>query len=114
EGSVFFRKDRKKWIAQVTINGKPVTRSADTKEGAEELLLQLLRLVRQHAAESTSEQSLGQYLASWLERKRLHRDIRPHTYQCYVGRLRHVVDMIGTYPLEDLKPVHFTDAWTDL
>lgn len=113
-GTIFYRADRARWIAEVTIDGKSRSRSAQTKEEAEQYLAILLRGVDEHALVDTDRQTLGQFLADWLTRRQVRGNLRARTYLGYRAALRHVVDEIGMIPLGDVRARHIERMYDHL
>ena len=68
EGSIFYRQDRKHWVAQLKLEGgKCKTRSAKTRAQARELLRQMQRELEQGTLATGQKQTVKHYLEYWLE-----------------------------------------------
>jgi hypothetical protein len=68
EGSIFYRKDRQQWIAQLKLEGgKYKTRSANTRAQAREQLKQMQRELEQGTLVTGQKQTVRHYLEYWLE-----------------------------------------------
>lgn len=68
EGSVFYRRDRKKWVAQITLEDGGIKQSYhDKREEAADALQDLLYEQKQGILATGPKQTLGQYLEPWLE-----------------------------------------------
>ena len=105
EGSVFYRKDRKQWIAQIKLEGgKYKTRSAKTQREASEKLKKMQRELEQGTLATGPRQTVGQFLEHWLER--VHKStIRESSYFRYRTILnQHLLPGLGHIQLQKLTP----------
>ena len=112
DGSVFFRKKRQSWCAQLSINGKPVVRYAKTKVEASKKL-QDLRNERDHGAlDRSGMKTVAEWSIEWLDYKssrikattvvRYEKDIRININPL-LGRLK-----LGNLSTNDVAKLHST------
>lgn len=104
EGSIYERKDRGKWVAQLRKpNGKRETIYADTKGEARAKLDTLRRQVAAGMHTTTdSEKKTKVFAQEWLEDKR--HDIKDGTSLIYEAILKHHLGSIGDVALKDVTP----------
>jgi integrase len=118
EGSVFWDKRRRRWIAEVSTidpTGKPkrVARSAKTQAEALRLLKQLRRLADEGLLTSGRPPTVAQFLAQWLEGQR--HALRPRTWEGYESVIRtRLVPELGRLRLDGLTPAHLAAAYDRL
>jgi integrase len=107
EGSIFYREDRKRWVAQIKLeDGKLKTRSAKTQREASVQLKQMQRELEQGTLATGPHQTIGQFLEHWLER--VHKPtIRESSYVRYRTILnQHLLPGLGSLQLQRLTPEH--------
>lgn len=100
EGSVYFRKSDKKWVASVTLeNGKRKVVYASTQQEAIKKRNALIREQEQGKIVTKPGQTVAQYLEYWLDVYK--QSIRPRSYERYKQIVRlHVVPVIGKMRLD--------------
>jgi integrase len=113
EGSVFYREDRKRWIAQLKLeNGKLMTRSARTKIEASMQLKQMQRELEKGLLVPASQQTVKQFLEHWLEDVHKPPSVRINTYRIYRQYLdHHVLPALGHVRLQKLTPEHVQELY---
>jgi integrase len=107
EGSLFYREDRNRWVAQIKLeNGRLKTRSAMTQREAAAQLKNMQRELEQGTMVASSRQNTGQFLEHWLER--IHKPtIRESSYIRYRSILKqHLLPALGSIQLQKLTPEH--------
>ena len=68
EGSIFYRRDRKQWVAQISLeNGRTKQVYCKKREEAADVLQEMLYEQKQGILATGVKQTLGQYLEFWLE-----------------------------------------------
>ena len=105
EGTVFYREDRKQWVAQITLDDG--TRKAyyfKTEKEAIEKKTQLLYEMKQGILATGKQQKLRDYLEQWLEE--VHRPtVRLSTYLNYRRNLdKHILPALGNIQVQKLTP----------
>ena len=69
EGSIFYRRDRKQWVAQISLeNGRTRQVYRKKREEAADALQEMLYEQKQGILATGAKQTLGQYLEFWLEK----------------------------------------------
>jgi integrase len=103
EGSIFYRKDRKQWVAQLKLEGsKYKTRSAKTRAQARELLRQMQREQEQGTLATGQKQTVKHYLEYWLEVYGPH--LRLNSRRLYRQLLDiHLLPVLGHVSLRNLS-----------
>ncbi len=106
EGSVYFRRSDKKWVASVTLeNGKRKVVYASTQQEAIKKRNALIREQEQGKIVTKPNQTVAQYLEYWLGVYK--QSIRPRSYERYEQIIRlHIVPVIGKMRLDKLLPQH--------
>lgn len=118
EGSVFWDRRRRRWIAEVSTvdpTGKPkrVSRSAKTQAEALRLLRELQRQAEQGLLPAGRPPTVAQFLAQWLEGQR--HSLRPRTWDGYESIVRtRLVPQLGRLRLDQLTPAHLAAAYDRL
>ena len=104
EGSIFQRKDGL-WVAQLTIQGKHVTKYFHSQSECREWLKATRAQVENGLTLSGAQTTLAAYLSEWLVA--ISSSIRPKTYRQYQQIVRqHIVPTLGNFKLEHLRPDH--------
>lgn len=99
DGTVYYDEARKKWCAQLYVDGRKRRRFAANKRDAGRLLAKL----RQNAERAVSDALLTDYLAEWLEHKEGD-GTRTNTLGGYRSRVAALQGGIGHIRLCDLTP----------
>ena len=119
EGSIFQRKDGR-WVAQISRDGKLITRYAKSQP---EALAKLLEL-RTEAGEEpvlpaapppppvTTSPTLSDWISQWLEINELL--LRPSTFRAYHDSIAFVSTILGDTPLNQLTPLNLSRAYVAL
>jgi hypothetical protein len=108
------------WGYVVDVGRDPVTgkRRQRTKSGfetrceAEAAVRVVLEEVRTGADVRPSTQTVGEYLAGWLERVKP--GLRPTTWDGYRKDVAHVTSRLGAVPLQQLQAVQLEDCYAEL
>lgn len=112
EGSVFQRKEDRKWVASITLdNGKRKVLYGKTKKEVTEKLIKVRSEQQQGMLSVNSKTKLSEYIEGWLESYK--RGVRPNTHQraCEIMRL-HVLPTLGSIQLDKLTPQHLDRLYT--
>jgi hypothetical protein len=83
-----------------------------TKREAEEAVRVVLDEVRTGAYVQPSTETVGEYLAGWLERVKP--NLRRTTWDGYRKDVAHVTSRLGAVPLQALKPVQLEACYAEL
>lgn len=105
EGSIYQRKEDNMWACSVTLeNGKRKAIYGKTRKEVADKLATLLHDQQRGMLVENSQQTVEQFLTSWLENTHKHR-IRPRTYERYKEAIDlHIVPALGHYQLQKLTP----------
>lgn len=102
EGSVYYDRSERTWIARISVDGKRYRRRATSELAAKQILEDLRR---RYAQGPVAAMRLGDYLDEWLEGVRS--SVRPSTFTSYSGHVRmHIKPVIGTIGVATLEPRH--------
>lgn len=107
EGSIFQRKEDKKWVASITLeNGKRKVFYGMTKKEVTEKLIKARSEQQQGMLITEPEQTVAQFLTHWLENTQKE-SVRPRTYERYEEIIRlHIVPVLGRHQLQKLTAQH--------
>jgi integrase len=103
EGSIFYRDDRKQWVAQISLeNGKTRQRYRKTRGEAAKALQEMLREQQQGSLVTEKDQTVQQYLEHWIEN--VHKKaIRLSSYMEYRKLIaKHILPGLGHIKLQRL------------
>jgi integrase len=104
EGTIYKRKDGT-WAAQVSIQGRRLTKYTKTQSEARTWLRTTLNQVDNGITFLGAQMELGKYLEQWLVTVKT--SVRPKTYEQYKQIVTsHIVPILGHIKLKDLRPDH--------
>jgi len=100
EGAIW--QERKKWRAAVTIEGRRITRSFDTKAECKVWLRETHDQIRQGMTFKTSSITFGEFIQQWIT---IHKtQLSPKTAVRYEQLIRdYIIPQLGTIKLRDLR-----------
>jgi len=101
-GGLFYREDRKEWVAQIALgNGKIKQVYRKKQEDAAEILNQMLYEYRRGTLVTEKDQTVKQHFEHWLE---VHKSkVRLSTYLQYCRHVKkHILPMLGHLSLQRL------------
>jgi integrase len=105
QGSVYQRGSDKRWVAQVTIQGKHHMKYFSSQPEAEDWLNQTILQIRQGIPIAGTRVVLAAYFSSWLEIMSL--SLRPKTWIHYRQVVtKHILPILGNIFLQELQPYH--------
>ncbi|MGB3700832.1 MAG: site-specific integrase [Anaerolineales bacterium] len=103
EGCIYFRKERNEWCAQISLNGKRLTRYEKTQRECRDWVRTTLTQIDGGLSMDGLRMTLKQYADSWLENKSL--SLRPNTIILYRKTLtQHILPVLGKLILRDIQP----------
>jgi integrase len=113
EGTIYQRKDGR-WVCAITLaSGERKTYYGPTRRAVQQHLTDALKNVKDGVPLPTGNQSVAQFLASWLET--VEPSLRPRTFERYEQMLRlHVVPTLGKLPVSQLAPQHVQQLYARL
>jgi integrase len=110
EGTIYKRPNGT-WAAQVTVDGKRLTKYAKTQRECRQWLKETLGQIDQGLTAGVAKITLEQYLLRWLETVKS--VLRPNTYLQYVQVCRdHIIPKLGKIRLRDLRPDHIQTLYS--
>jgi integrase len=114
EGSIFYREDRKRWIAQITLeNGQTRTSSHKKREEAAQALQEMLHEQRQGSLITAKNQTVQQFLQDWFTNVQRPPTVRLSTYNGQHLLLeKHILPALGHLPLRKLSLDHLNRFYT--
>jgi len=102
EGSIFKRKDGL-WVAQVTIQGRHMSKYAKTQKDARNWLQQTLSQIQKGMSITAARVTLNEFLEEWLETHKS--SVRSKTIHQYSQVAhQHIIPYLGDVKLKDLRP----------
>ena len=107
EGSVWFSKQRKKWVAQFTLpNGKRRSKSCATKKEALDWITAEKSKASKGLFVADDQMKLGDFLASYMSNVAEH-SLRPTTLQSHWSLINnHIIPELGNIRVSKLQPHH--------
>jgi integrase len=113
EGSIYRRNDGR-WVGEITIEGRKrkFVYGKTRKEVQEKLQAAFQEKQQGIVLEGTLRQTLGQFLADWLENSQK-QTVRPRTYERYEEIVRlHIAPVLGRHRLQKLSAQHVQAFYT--
>ena len=102
EGSIYKRGNR--WCAQVSLNGRRLTKYFDTQRECREWIKETQAQIDEGTAVATP-QTLDEFLDAWLETVKP--SMRPQSHGTYAWNVRHhIIPGLGNIRLRELRPDH--------
>ncbi len=110
EGSIFYRPDHKKWVAQVSLNGKRITKYFNTQRECRQWVKEMIALSDNGLTFDEMHITLEEYALIWLASKE--QAIRPGTMEQYSQILeQHILPILGEIRLKDIRPIHLRQLY---
>lgn len=102
EGSIFKRTNGT-WCAQVSVEGKRISKYFKTKKEASDWLLEMRNKLKSGISLAGAQTTLAEYFSEYLKANKT--TIRPNTHFQYSQIVRqHILPMLGKIKLDELKP----------
>ena len=112
EGSIYQRGNGR-WVAQVRIKGKRISKSFDTQKECQVWIRQLREQIESGIRINAAKMAVGEYLAQWLQI--IEGTIKPKTLDQYTGIVKnHLKPQLGKIKLSELQPYHIQQVYSDL
>jgi integrase len=109
EGSIFKRKDGR-WVGEVTLEGKKITKYAKTQKEARDWVNETLGKIDHGLTFDGAHLSVAQYMESWLSGKTIAR--RPSTVRNYRRYMDlYILPAIGGMKLQAVLPAHIRQLY---
>ena len=105
EGSLYYREDRRRWCAQVSLDGRRLTKYALTQRQCREWLKETLAKIGNGMTFAGTRVTLAEYMSTWLDGKALSQ--RPQTVEQYrqVAN-QYILPELGRIRLQEIQPAH--------
>jgi len=105
EGSLYYREDRRRWCAQVSLEGRRLTKYARTQAEARDWLKETLAKIGNGMTFSGTRVTLERYMSTWLDGKEISQ--RPQTVLQYRQvASQHILPQLGRMRLQEIQPPH--------
>jgi integrase len=112
EGSIYKRKDGR-WCAQVSLNGRRLTKYAKTQKECRDWVNQTLNKIDHGLTFTGAQISLAQYMEGWIAGKALAR--RPSTVENYRKYMRmYILPALGRMRLDAITPAHVRQLYLQM
>jgi integrase len=107
DGSVYFNKQRKKWIAQLTLpNGRKRSKSDTNRSAAVSWLIDQQNQINRGIYVEDTDVRLGDFIERYMEDVGA-ATLRPASIVAYNNYINnHIIPELGNYKLTDLRPEH--------
>jgi integrase len=110
EGTIFYRASRGEWVAQVSLNGKRLTKYAKTQRECREWVKETQIKIGNGLTFSGTQVTLAKFIETWLDGKGLSR--RPRTVLQYRQICDfHILPHLGKMRLQEIQPVHLNQLY---
>jgi integrase len=105
EGTIYFHKTRSRWCAQVSLDGRRITKYGKTQKECREWVKEMLTKIDGGLTYPGLNLTLERYLAIWLNGKELSQ--RPKTLAQYrMITEQYINPGLGRKRLQDIHPIH--------
>jgi integrase len=103
EGTIFYRESRREWVAQVSLNGRRLTKYAKTQRECRDWIKETLTKISNGLTFQSSRITLESFMSTWLDGKELSR--RPQTVLQYRALAKqYIIPQMGKMRLQDIQP----------
>ena len=110
EGTIFYRESREEWVAQVSLNGKRLTKYAKTQRECRDWVKETLTKIGHGLTFSGTQVTVAKFMKMWMDGKELSR--KPKTvYQYHMLINLHILPKIGGMRLQDIQPAHLKQLY---
>jgi len=109
EGSIYKRSNGK-WRAQVTIDGRRLTFSAETKRAGQEWLRKTLNEIDNGLTYKASQTTLDSFIRGWFIS--IEPSLKYNTFRQYKQIAeQHILPVLGQFKLKEIKPEHIQELY---
>ena len=103
EGTLYFREDRKRWCAQVSLDGRRLTKYAKTQAECRDWIKETIKKIDRGLTFEGTQVTFEHFVATWLDGKALSR--RPRTvFQYRKMASDHILPAMGKMRLQEIQP----------
>jgi integrase len=113
EGTVYYDRDKNRWIAKVTIDGKRRKKTATTEAAAKRLLRDLLREVDEGTTPTQGNITVRQLLDDWSTNALPARNLAPRSIEINQWAVTKLIEMIGPKRLRSLTAADVEKAFRE-
>jgi integrase len=113
EGTLYYREDRRRWCAQVSLEGRRLTKYASTQRECREWVKETLAKIDHGLTFTGTQITLERFVETWLSNKKL--STRPgtvHSYQRIAER--DFLPSLGKMLLKDILPGHIKQLYANM
>ena len=111
EGTLYFREDRKRWCAQVCLDGRRLTKYARTQAECRDWLKETIKKIDHGLTYDGMQVTLEDFVATWLDGKDLSRAPRT-VFQYRKMASDHILPALGKMRLQEIQPIHIRQLYT--
>jgi integrase len=105
EGTLYYREDRQRWCAQVSLEGQRLTKYARTQNECRDWIKDTLKKIGNGMTFAGTQVTLEDYMSTWLDGKALSQ--RPQTvWQYRQIASQHILPSLGGMRLQEIQPPH--------
>ena len=105
EGTLYYREDRRRWCAQVSLEGRRLTKYARSQSECRDWIKETIRKIGNGLTFTGTQVTLEQYMPAWLDGKALSQ--RPQTVVQYRQiASQHILPLLGRLRLQEIQPPH--------
>jgi len=105
EGTIFYRESRRKWVAEVTLNGRRITKYANSQRECRDWIHEMRIKIGKGLTFTGTQVTLEKFAKTWLAGKEL--SLRSGTIDQYRQIVeQHILPTIGKMRLQDISPAH--------
>lgn len=110
EGTLYYRESRQEWCAQLSLNGRRLTKYAKTQRECRDWLHTTFEQIRGGLTYEGTQVTLEKFINAWLDGKELSR--RPKTvFQYRTLATQHVLPALGKMKLQNIQPAHIRQLY---
>ena len=110
EGTIYYREDRKQWCAQVSLDGRRLTKYARSQRECRDWVKETQTKIGFGLTFSGTQVTLAKFMVNWLDGKELSN--RPQTVSAYRALVRqHIMPLMGEMRLQDIQPAHLNQLY---
>ena len=110
EGSLYFHKSRGRWCAQVSIDGKRLTKYSRTQKECRDWMKGMLAKIESGLTFDGTRITVGDFIDTWLEGKELSRRSKTVLQYRQIAK-QHIVPILGQLRLQDVSPSHIKQLY---
>jgi integrase len=110
EGTIYYRANRGEWCAQISLEGRRLTKYAKTQGECREWVFEMRKKIGNGLTFYGTQMKLAQFVVTWLDGKGLSR--RPHTVEQYRQiAMQYILPAMGEMRLQDIQPSHIKQLY---